>query len=283
MSDIILDTLIDTLKIIPFLFFTYLLIEYLEHKMTKKSKIIIKKSGKIAPLFGGIVGIVPQCGFSASATNFYVARVISLGTLISVYLATSDEMIPIFISEAVPLNFILKVLLIKFVIAILVGFLIDFIIRKKKNEKELLIEKEIGELCEHEHCKCEENGILKSSVKHTLNVTLYILLITFAINVIVNFIGEENIGNFVNNNRYLAPIFTSMIGLIPNCAGSVIIANLYIQNIINEAALIAGLLTGAGVGLIILYKMNKNFKENIMITLLLYFVGVISGIILQIF
>ena len=281
MVEIIIDTLIDILKLIPFLFFTYLLIEYIEHKMTKSTKDAIKKSGKSGPLLGGVVGIIPQCGFSASATNLYVARVISLGTLISVYLATSDEMIPIFISEAVPISFILKILLIKFIIAIFFGFIIDFIIRKNKKE-ELVIEKEIGEICEHEHCKCEKNGILKSSIKHTINITIYIVVITFILNILISFIGEERIGNFINENVYLGPIFTSMIGLIPNCAASVIITDLYIQNIINEASLIAGLLTGAGVGLIVLYKMNKNIKENIKITLVLYSVGVLSGIFLQI-
>ena len=283
MKEIIIDTLIDTIKLIPFLLITYIIIEYIEHKMTDKSKDVIKESGKWGPLIGGIVGIIPQCGFSASATNLYVARVISLGTLFSVYLATSDEMIPIFISEAVSLNIILKVLAIKFLIAIFFGFIIDFFMKKKffNKEENKTIENEIEELCEHDHCDCKNKGIIKSAIKHTINITIYILLITFIINVIVGLIGEENIENFVNNNTILGPIFTCLIGIIPNCAASVIITNLYIQNIINEASLIAGLLTGAGVGLIILFKMNRNIKENIKITLLLYGIGVLSGILLQ--
>ncbi len=280
MTEILLDAIIDSAKILPFLFITYAIMEYIEHKMTEKSKTTIKKAGKWGPLLGSAVGIIPQCGFSASATNLYSARVISLGTLISVYLSTSDEMIPIFISEKVPILTLTKILAIKFVIGIVFGFIIDLVLRKKNKEKQ---KEKIEEICEHEHCHCEENGILKSAIKHTINILIYIFVITLIINLIVEWVGEDNIATFVGNHAILGPAISSLIGLIPNCAASVIITNLYIQNIISGASLIAGLLTGAGVGLIVLFRTNKNIKENIAIVGLLYAIGVISGIVLQLF
>lgn len=279
MIEIFEEAIIDTIKLLPFLFITYLIMEYIEHKMSEKSKNTIKKSGKLGPLLGGIVGVIPQCGFSASATNLYAGRVISLGTLIAVYLSTSDEMLPIFIIEAVPITTIIKILTIKLIIGIIAGFAIDLVIRlKSKNKQE---NNEIEHICEHEHCHCNEKGILKSAVKHTLSILLFIFIITLVINGLVECIGEENIANFVATNSILGPVFASLVGLIPNCAASVIITNLYVENIINGASLIAGLLTGAGVGLIVLFRMNKNIKENILITVLIYGIGVISGIALQ--
>ena len=277
LKDVFIDALIDSLKILPFLFITYVIMEYIEHKMSEKSKQTIKKSGKWGPFLGSAVGIVPQCGFSASATNLYSARVISLGTLIAVYLSTSDEMIPVFISESVPVLTLIKILAIKFVIGIIFGFIVDLIIRRKNSNEE----EKIVDLCEHDHCHCDEKGIFKSALKHTLNIILYIFIITLVINLLVEWVGEENIASFVGNHTILGPVVSSLIGLIPNCAASVILTNLYIGNIINGASLIAGLLTGAGVGLIVLYRTNKNIKENITITAILYAIGVLCGIVLQ--
>ncbi len=279
MAEILLDTTIDSIKILPFLFITYLIMEYIEHKMSEKSKETVKKAGKWGPLLGSTVGIIPQCGFSASATNLYSARVISLGTLIAVYLSTSDEMIPVFISEKVPILTLAKILAIKFAIGIIFGFIIDFILRIRNKERQ---EEKIEEICDHEHCHCEENGIFKSAIKHTINILIYIFSITLIINFVVEWVGEDNIASFVGNHAILGPAISSLIGLIPNCAASVIITNLYIQNIISGASLIAGLLTGAGVGLIILFRTNKNVKENICIVGLLYAIGVFSGVILQV-
>ena len=190
MIDILLDAFIDTAKILPFLFITYLIMEYIEHKMSEKSKTTIKKAGKWGPLLGSAVGIIPQCGFSASATNLFSARVISIGTLIAVYLSTSDEMIPIFISEKVPVLTLIKILAIKFIIGIIFGFIIDLISRRQNKEKQ---EEKIEEICEHEHCHCEKNGILKSAINHTINILIYIFVITLIINFIVEWVGEDNI------------------------------------------------------------------------------------------
>ena len=231
-------------------------------------------------------GILPQCGFSASATNLYSSRLISIGTLIAVYLSTSDEMIPIFISEAMPISLMFEILGIKLILGIIWGFIIDFIFKKvmiKESTKDKdMNENNIVEICEDEHCHCHEQGILKASLVHTLNITIYIFIITLIINFIISLIGEGNIENFIKNNIFLGPIISSLIGLIPNCAASVIITNLYIENVINMASLISGLLTGAGVGLLVLFKTNKkHLKENIGITVMMYVIGVISGLGLQ--
>ena len=269
MLEIVQDTLIDGIKLLPFLFITYLLMEYIEHKMAEKSKKAIQKAGKLGPIIGSVLGIFPQCGFSVSATNFFAGRVITLGTLISVYLSTSDEMLPILISEAVDPIVIIK---------ILAGILIDFIynLRPKKESKD-----EIGHLCEEEHCHCDEDGIVKSALKHTIHIFLFILLITFIINLVVYFIGEEAIAHLLLNRQILGPMVSALIGLIPNCAASVIITNMYLQNVISVASLISGLLTGAGVGLAVLLKTNKGIKQNLVIITLLYSIGVISGIVMQ--
>ncbi len=286
MFEIIEETIIDSVKILPFLFITYLIMEYIEHKMNEKTKTAIKKSGKFGPLIGGIVGIFPQCGFSVSATNLYAGRVITLGTLISVYLTTSDEMLPILISEAVSPNVIIKILAIKLIIGIIAGFVIDFIIRIiHKNKKEKLEEEkeiEIEHLCEEGHCHCESGSILKSALSHTINIFVFIIIVTFIINILVYFIGEENISNLLLDRKILGPVIASLIGLIPNCAASVIITNMYLENVISAASMISGLLTGAGVGLAVLFKTNRNIKENLKIVGILYFIGAISGIILEI-
>ena len=279
MLEVIEETLLDSIKLIPFLFIAYLIMEYIEHKTSQKSRETIKKSGKFGPLIGSFLGIFPQCGFSVVATNFYAGRVITLGTLISVYLTTSDEMIPIMISEAVPLLTILKILFVKLVIGIVAGFVINFVLRLiNKNKK--IEEENIVDLCEHDHCHCEK-GILKSSIHHTLSIFVFILIVTFIINTAIYFIGEENISNILLNKPIFGPIVSSLIGLIPNCASSVIITNMYLKNVINVGTMIAGLLVSAGVGLVVLFKTNKKIKENIAIICLLYIVGVISGIVLE--
>ena len=277
MLEIIEETLVDGVKLLPFLFITYLIMEYIEHKTSEKAKDTIKKSGKFGPLIGSILGAFPQCGFSVAATNLYAARVITLGTLISVYLSTSDEMIPIFISEGASITTLIKILGIKILIGMIAGFIIDLILRIRKKDDE---EERIIDLCEKEHCHCD-HGIVKSALKHTINIFLFVLLITFVINIIIHLVGEETIGNFVKSNVILGPIFGGIIGLIPNCAASVILTQLYLENVIPAATMISGLLVGAGVGLIVLFKMNKGIKQNLKITGLLYTIGVVSGIIIQ--
>lgn len=280
--EVLQDTAIDTIKLLPFLFITYLIMEYIEHKTSNKVKDVIKKSGKFGPLLGAIVGVFPQCGFSVSATNLYAGRVITLGTLISVYLATSDEMLPILLTEAVPAGTIFTILGIKLVLGIVAGFIIDFVIRMFRKEKVEEQEEKIEEICEHEHCHCEE-GIVTSAVKHTLNITIFIFFITLVLNAIIAYIGEDTIAHFISKNVILGPIVAGLIGLIPNCASSVILTELFISNVISMPVLISGVAVNAGVGLLILFKTNKNAKENLKIVGLLYIIGVLAGIILELF
>lgn len=276
MLEILLDAIIDSVKLLPFLFITYLIMEYIEHKTKDKTKEAVKKSGKYGPLIGSILGIFPQCGFSVSATNLYAARVITLGTLIAVYLSTSDEMLPIFLSEAVPFTTILSILGIKLVVGMIAGFAIDFVMRKNHKQEE----EKIIDLCEKEHCHCE-HGIVKSALKHTLSIFIFILLVTIIINLLMFMIGEDNIKNFLQDKPILAPIIAGFVGLIPNCASSVILTQMYLENMISVATMISGLLVGAGVGLAVLFKMNKGIKQNIKIVALLYAIGVIAGIIIE--
>ena len=285
MIEVIEDTLIDALKLVPFLFLTYLLMEYLEHKTGDKTKEVIKKSGKLGPLFGAILGIVPQCGFSAAAASLYAGRVITMGTLIAVFLSTSDEMLPILISEAAPISLIVQVLLIKLVIGAIAGFIIDavrglIIKRKKVSNKEEEAEEAIGHMCEHDHCDCE-HGIVKSSIKHTLNILIFIIIITFILNTIVHFIGEENISNAIASVPFVGILVSALFGFIPNCAGSVIITELYLSNLISLGSMMAGLLVGSGIGILLLFKSNKHMKQNFTIAGLLYLIGIISGLIID--
>lgn len=276
---VLVHTLLDSLKILPFLFLTYLVMEYLEHKMNNKTKKIVEKAGNYGPLLGGILGAVPQCGFSVSATNLYAGRIITLGTLIAIYLSTSDEMLPLLISNGMNIGLIIKILSIKVLIGIIAGFAIDICIRLLKKKKE---ETKIESLCEHEHCHCE-NGILKSAIKHTLSVMLYILIFSLILNIIIELIGEANIANLILNKTFLGPIIVGLVGLIPNCASSVIITELYISGVINLATMLAGLLVNSGISLVVLFRVNKNVKENIKIIGLLYTIGVVSGIVLDLF
>ncbi len=277
MKDIIIDTLIDALKLLPFLFIAFLIIELLEHKLSNKTDKIIKKSGKFGPLLGSILGAFPQCGFSVLATNFYITRIISLGTLISIYLSTSDEMLPIMISHKASLVSILLILLIKIFIGILSGFIIDFIIRKNKKEKINY------KLCNDDNCDCEESGPIKSSLIHTFKTITFILIISFILNIIMEYKGTLFLEKLFLKDSLFSPFISSIVGLIPNCGASVLITELYINNAISFGALISGLLTGSGVAILVLFKNNPNMKENFKILLIIYLIGSLSGFIINLF
>lgn len=273
MKDIIIDTLIDTLKLVPFLFIAFLLIELFEHKFSKKSIKVVESSGKYGPILGSFLGIIPQCGFSVMATNLYVTRLITLGTLISIYLSTSDEMLPILISEKAEFSLIIKILLIKLFIGMLVGFIIDKIFKVKKEKKNY-------DICEEEHCHCKESIII-SSLKHTLNIVVFILLINFILNICFNYLGQDYLSKILLKDSFFGPFISGLIGLIPNCGASVMLTELYINNAINFGSLISGLLTGSGIAIMILFKTNKHFLDNIKVIGILYIVGVLSGIIIE--
>ena len=278
MKDIIIDTLIDNIKLLPFLFLAFIIIELIEHKLSNKNKSIITKSKKFGPIIGAIFGIIPQCGFSVLASNLYISRIITLGTLISIYLTTSDEMLPILISEKVEANTIIKILLLKVFFGMLYGIIIDIILKKQNRNNK----KENYHICEEEHCHCE-NGIIIPALKHTVNIFLFLLIITFIINIIFYFVGESFLSKLLLKNSIFSPLLTSLIGLIPNCGTSVLLTELFIKNIISLPELISGLLVNSGTATIVLFKNNNNIKENIKIITILYLLGVLSGIILKLF
>ena len=274
MLQVIQETLIDTLKLIPFLFLTYLAMEYLEHRTGEKAQRLIRRAGRSGPILGGLLGTVPQCGFSAAASNLYAGRVISLGTLLSIYLSTSDEMLPILISERAPVELILRILLAKAGIGMAAGLVVDLVMRRKGAEEHY-----IHDICEQEHCHCEK-GIFRSALSHTGQITLFILLITFVLNLTLHFVGQDVLANLVLNRPLLGPVLAGVVGLIPNCAGSVAITQLYLEGAIGLGAPIAGLLTGSGVGLLVLFRVNHDKKENLKILGLLYVIGVLTGIVI---
>lgn len=274
MKDIIIDTLIDALKILPFLFITFLLLELLEHKLNNKTKNVISKSGKVGPIIGSLLGVIPQCGFSVVATNLYITRVISLGTLFSIYLSTSDEMLPIMLSQNVSFKTILIVLLIKVITGMLFGFIIDLVIRKNNTNKYDY------HICEEEHCHCD-HGIVKSSLKHTFNIIIFIIGVSFILNVIFLYCGNDLISKIFMKDTLFGPFFGSLVGLIPNCGASVILTEMFLKGAINLGTCMAGLLTGSGVALLVLFKSNKNIKENLCICLTLYLIGVLVGIFIE--
>lgn len=273
MYDVILDTIIDSLKLLPFLFIAFLIIEFTEHKLSKKSQKQLEKAGKFGPVIGSLLGIVPQCGFSVLATNLYATRIITLGTLIAIYLSTSDEMLPILLAHGEKLGTILQILGIKLIVGIIFGVIIDLFIRKKD-------EKINYHICDHDHCDCE-HGIFLSALKHTIKTLVFIFIVTFILNATFHYLGEEYLKSILSKNNFFTPFIASLIGLIPNCAASVVITELYLNGVISLAPTIAGLLTGSGIALLVLFDVNKNLKENIKIICLLYGIGVFVGLIIE--
>jgi len=269
MLDIVLDTIIDSVKLLPFLFITFLVMELIEHKYSEKLNKKLAKVNKVGPILGSFLGIIPQCGISASATNLYITRVISIGTLISVYLSTSDEMLPILISENVNIGIIIKILLVKFIAGMLFGFIIDFLINKNKKES-------IKDFCEIEDCDCDDS-ILKSSIIHTLKTFIYIFIISFILNIVVEYFGESFIEKLLLNKSPFGIVITSIIGLIPNCSTSILLTELYVKGMLSVGKLLGGLLVNSGVGLLVLIRYNKNKKENIKIILILLIIGILVG------
>ena len=277
MQDALIEGLIDSLKLLPYLFITFLFLEIIEHKLSNKNEKLLRTNKKIGPVAGGLLGGLPQCGFSAMASNLFSSRVITTGTLIAIFLSTSDEMLPIMLSEQVNILVLLRIVGFKVLIGITVGYIIDLIFRKNEEEKK----EHIHELCEHENCHCEEEGVILSSVKHTLKIGLFILIANLSINLIIYYIGEDNLKNLLLDKNIFTYFIASLIGLIPNCAASVIITELYLSGLITVGNLMAGLLTGSGLGLLLLFKTNKDLKENIKILSIIYVVGVLVGIIVD--
>lgn len=326
--DILLDAVLDTLYLIPFLLVTYIAMEWLEHGASRKFQEAIEKGGAVGPAIGAVLGVVPQCGFSAAASTFYAARVITLGTLIAVFLSTSDEMLPIFIAEAVPFETIAAILGVKILIGIVAGFAIDAVLRITRPARESW---RIHELCERAGCHCadddvpciqnaaaivaaqegsvgaesyeggvtvadaahdhdghaHEHGhakwgtIVRSAVKHTVEVSCFVFLVVLAMNAVFTLFGEDALATVLGANPQIAVVVSGLVGLIPNCAASVAIAQLYVDGVLGSGAMMSGLLCAAGVGLLVLFRTNASAKQNIAILAMLLAVSCASGLLID--
>ena len=280
MLDIFLDSILDSVKLLPFLFLTYLLMEFLEHRAGSAASDRIRTAGKLGPLWGGLLGVIPQCGFSAAASSLFAGKIITIGTLLAVYLSTSDEMLPIMISNAVPLKLMLKILGMKAAIGIVTGFLIDFFyIRVMKKES---AGADIHAVCEKERCHCER-GIVQSAFMHTVKIFVYVFLISLILNAVIGAVGEDALAELFSGMPVVGELIAALVGLIPNCASSVVITQLYLDSIISGGAMMAGLLVNAGVGLLVLFRLNGNRKQSAGIVGTLYGAGAAWGILVELF
>jgi hypothetical protein len=311
--DVLVESVLDTLYLIPFLFVTYVLMEWLEHKTSGHTQEAVQRAGAAGPIVGALLGAVPQCGFSAMGATFYAGRVITLGTLIAVFLSTSDEMLPVFLAEQVPLVTIVSILGAKVVIGMVMGLAIDAILRVASRDKQPF---KIHELCERDKCDCSHNcatckdnplaryehtddcahgcshehhshehghdstwkPILKSALKHTVQVVIFIFIITLALNAVLEFVGQDALADFLADKELLAIFASALVGLIPNCAASLVVAQLYIEGVLGAGAMLAGLLTSAGVGLLVLARTNRHPAQNVGIIAGLWAIGVFWGL-----
>lgn len=274
LEEVVLDGLLDTLKLLPFLFLTYLVMETLEHHAAARAERLIRRAGRLGPLFGGLLGLVPQCGFSAAAAGFYAGRIVTVGTLVAVFLSTSDEMLPILLLGGVSFVGVLKILLLKLAVAVSVGFSIDLLLRRRRGAGELSVE----QICEREHCHCER-GVWLSALRHTMGIALFLFVVTSAINALVFWMGEDAPASLLTAYPYVTLPACALIGLIPNCAASVALAQLYADGLISLGSMLAGLLPGAGVGLLVLFRVNRRLSENLAILAVLVLTGVLFGLI----
>lgn len=280
-KDALMDTVKDTATLLPFLFVTYLAMEWIEGRTEEQSVRLLSKVGKTGHLAGAAIGLIPQCGFSAAAASLYSGGVITAGTLLAVFLSTSDEMLPIFISSSVGAASIGKILLFKFVIAFISGMAIDAVLRTiRKGDRK---EKHIHDLCEQDRCGCEdeESGIFRSALVHTLKITLFIFIISLAISLLVGFAGKDAVASLMSGVPMLGSFICGIVGLIPNCAASVVIAELYLENMLSAGQMMSGLLVGAGVGILVLARTNRRPGENIVLITMLYLCGVTWGLLID--
>jgi len=278
LDEVILHAILDTLKIAVFLFLAYLVMEFIEHKASERIEGFVKKAGSLGPLAGGALGAFPQCGFSTVASNFYTARVITMGTLIAVFLSTSDEMLPIMISGSVPLKFIFAIIGYKLFCAVIVGFSVDFVLRFFNKGCEKI---DIDEICENDNCHCER-GIFHSALHHTLTVGGFVLLITALLNLVIFFVGEKNLAALMYDKFFVGHLISAVFGLIPNCAISVALTELCIDGYITVGTMLSGLFSGAGVGLLVLLKVNKRKLENLVIIAIVVLSGLAFGMLADI-
>lgn len=279
--DILLDTIIDSAKLIPFLLLTYLLMEWIEKKGAAAMKRSIANVNQAGPLIGSILGVVPQCGFSTAAANLYSGRVITLGTMIAVFFSTSDEMLPILIGELthtdgvnnIDVISIVKILVVKVIISIASGYLVQFVLHLTKKRSEAV---RFHEVCEEEHCHCER-GVFLSALRHTGIVLGYIFAISLALNILIEVVDPERLKLLFTSVPVLGQFVASLFGLIPNCATSVVLTELYVSGVITPGIMMSGLLVNAGIGLVVLFRLNKKPTQNLLIVISMVLMGTMWG------
>ncbi len=269
----------ETLLLLPFLYLTYLFMEFLEHRAGERVENTIRRAGRVGPLVGATLGILPQCGFSAAAAGLYAGRVITAGTLVAVFLSTSDEMLPLLIAGRVPLPNALALVAVKALIAATLGFLFDLFFRHHHGHEEHDAHDHVDELCRREGCHCEGKSIFLAALTHTLQVALFIFAASFALGLLIELVGEENIAFFVRDLPILGTLLAALVGMIPNCAASVVLTELYLGGALSLGSLLAGLLVGAGVGILVLFRTNRHLRENLMILGFSYAAAVLVGIL----
>ena len=265
--------LIDSLKVFVLVFILYFALSFLENYISKR----LSSNNKVSPFFGALLGLVPQCGISVAASDLYIKRKITVGTLLAVFLACSDEAIFILLASEKFLT-VFPLLLIKLVIGFISGMMIDsFILRKQKlkNDNEEVVS------CAHHHEHHDHDSKLKHNFKHTLlhsvEILIYVFIVNFIFGLLIELLGEAKLIIFLQNNKYLAPLFSSIIGIIPNCASSVVLSELYIINGLSFGALLSGLLMNAGLGLVYLFKKKENVKMNINVVVIMFIISLIVG------
>lgn len=353
--DILLDAGKDTLSLVPFLLVTYLALETLEHVAGNRVNGAIKRAGAAGPVVGSLLGMVPQCGFSAMAATLYAGRVVTLGTLVAVFLSTSDEMLPLLLAEQVPVQTMAMLLASKALIALVTGFIVDAAIRGLRRNARAhaairrtvlgtaanpahvncahddhtggdIIDEvaeagvsadHIHELCERDHCGCDEDedehdhghghdhghegehehhhshdhshegapvlSIIRSAISHTVQVSVFIFLVTLVLVAVLETFGESAIEQFLRGNETLAVLGSALVGLIPNCSASVVITQLYLEGALQLAPMLAGTLISAGVGYLVLFRTNRSARENVLFLIMMYVIGAGWGLILSAF
>jgi len=262
----------DSIELIPILLITYIFMEWLEHKAKDRTLGMVRVSGKLGPIFGGLFGIIPQCGFSGAAASFYAAHSITLGTLIAIFMATSDEMLPILISSSIEPAKIAQILAVKCIFGIACGYLVDLCYHRHPK----IEANHIHDFCEQEHCDCEQ-GIFKSAIKHTIQIVLLIFVVSALLNLFFEYAEDSAYAALFWQHPVWGHVISGLIGLIPNCSASVLITNLYVQGLMSASVMMTGLFVNAGVGLLVLYRVNHHWKENVAITCVLYVLGIVSG------
>lgn len=276
-KDVILDTSFDCLKMLPFLFMAFILIEALEHYSSEFTEKLLVKVGKAGPIVGAVAGCVPQCGFSVMAANLYAGGIISVGTLLSVFIATSDEAVLIMLGNPGAIREVGSLLAAKVLIAIAAGYIVDIFLKNR-----ISVPKASGNLCDDCGCHEEESGVLKPAWHHTVKIFVYLFIFTGILNLCVEIFGIKRLSAFLLGDTIFQPVIAAVIGLIPNCAASVILTQLYLSGAISFASVIAGLCTGAGIGLVVLCKVNRDKRENFKIIGVLLVIAVIAGVLLEI-